>query len=347
MVKIAIDAMGGDYAPKSIVDGCLKAMREDADIYLFLVGDEAKVRECLSGQQYDEQRLEVVHASEVIGNDEHPAFAIKKKRDSSIVVGERLVREGKADAFVSAGSTGAVLVGGQVLVGRLRGVERPALGVLVPNVDGFSLLIDCGANADAKPSNLKQFAQMGSIYMKEYVGIKDPKVGLLNIGTEEAKGNNLIRETHPLLDGCPGIHYIGSVEARDLALGGADVIVADAFSGNIALKTFEGTAKAMLKLLKETFTKSLKTKLGAALVYPDLKAKLSVFDASNHGGAPLLGLKGLVLKAHGNSTEKEFAIAIAQASSFIRKDIIGKIGEEISESQQQTQGQQEAGQADD
>ena len=341
MIRIAIDAMGGDFAPAAIVGGCVKALSQEGDVFLYLVGDKEKILGCLKGQDYDGKRLEIVHASEVIGADEHPAFAIKKKRDSSIVVAQRLVREGKADAFVSAGSTGAVLVGGQILIGRIPGVERPALGPIVPNLQGGSLLIDCGANVDAKPSSLAQFAQMGSIYMKECMGVASPRVGILNIGTEESKGNNLVREAYPLLAALPDINFIGSVEARDLALGGADVIVTDAFAGNVGLKVFEGTAKALMSIMKETLTKNIKTKIGAALVYPDLKEKIAVFDASNHGGAPLLGLKGLVVKAHGNSKEKEFALAISEAADFMRKDIIGKIREAVGRDKQDTPARQE------
>jgi len=332
-VRIAVDAMGGDNAPAAVVQGCVDALAQDSGIYIFLTGDEQQIKALLSGKKYDESRLEIVHASEVITNDEHPAFAIKKKRDSSMVIAQRLVREGKADAFLSAGSTGAVLVGGQVLIGRIRGIQRPALAPLMPTLQGVSLLIDCGANVDAKPSNLVQFAQMGSIYMEYYVGIKNPRVAILNIGTEEAKGNDLVRQTYPLLKECSGINFIGSIEARDIPAGKADVIVCDAFAGNVALKMYEGSAIAIMSLLKKTLTKSLKTKIGAALIYKDLKSDLKEYDASAYGGAPLLGLKGLVVKAHGSAEAKEIRIAITQAANFVRKDITGKISAAVGSSQ--------------
>ncbi len=343
-VKIAVDAMGGDKAPGAVIQGCVDALAADKDIFIYLTGDEALLKRGLSGLSYDEDRLEIVPSTEVITNEEHPAFAIKKKRNSSIVIAQRLVREGKADAFVSAGSTGAILVGGQILIGRLKGVHRPALAPLMPTTKGITLLIDCGANMDAKPTNLVQFAQMGSIYMKDYVGIKNPTVGILNVGAEEAKGNELVRETFPLLKECQDINFIGSVEARDIPLGAADVVVTDAFAGNVALKMYEGSATAILTLLKNTLTSSLKTKIGAALIIKDLKSQLKAYDVSQYGGAPMLGLKGLVVKAHGSSDAKEIATAIGQAAAFIRKDIIGKISEAVSGEKERTEAH-EAGQA--
>ncbi|MBM6969951.1 phosphate acyltransferase PlsX [Mordavella massiliensis] len=229
ITKVALDAMGGDNAPAEIVKGAVDALSREKSLYLFLVGREDAVKSELSKYDYDKERLEIVPASEVIEMAEPPVNAIRRKKDSSIVVGMKLVREGKADAFVSAGSTGAVLVGGQVIVGRIKGVERPPLAPLFPTENGVSLLIDCGANVDARPSHLVQFAKMGSIYMEHVVGVKDPKVGIVNIGAEEEKGNTLVKETFPLLKAEKSIHFIGSVEARDIPRGTADVIVCEAF----------------------------------------------------------------------------------------------------------------------
>lgn len=236
LVRVAVDAMGGDNAPEAVVQGVVDALNASKEIEVLLVGDQKTVEKCLAGAQYDKERLQVIHASEVITNNEAPTVAIKKKKDSSIVVSQRLVREGKADAFVSAGSTGAVLVGSQVLIGRIRGIERPALAPLIPTTKGFSLLIDCGANVDAKPSNLVQFAKMGSIYMENIMGRKNPRVAIVNIGIEEEKGNALVKQTYPLLKECKDINFIGSIEAREIPNGYADVIVCEAFVGNVILK---------------------------------------------------------------------------------------------------------------
>ena len=273
--------------------------------------------------------IEVVHASEIIDMGDVPTVAIKDKKDSSLVVAMRLVREGKADALVSAGSTGAVLVGGQLVVGRLKGIKRPPLAPFIPTTKGFSLLIDCGANVDARPEHLVQFAQMGSIYYENVMGKKNPTVALLNIGTEEEKGNQLVKDTKPLMKECKNINYIGSVEARELVSGAADVIVCEAFVGNVVLKFFEGLALTLFGSLKKGLMSSTRTKLGALLVKPALKGLKNQFDTSSQGGAPLLGLKGLVVKAHGNSSSKEIEIALKQCISFKKQKINEKIKESI------------------
>lgn len=329
LVKVAVDAMGGDNAPDEIVKGTIEALNASDEIEVFLVGDEALVKPLLTKYQYDERRLTIVQASEVISNDESPAFAIKKKKDSSIVVGERLVREGKADAFVSAGCTGAVLVGGQVLVGRIKGIERPALAPLIPTLKGFSLLIDCGANVDARPSALVQFAQMGSIYMEHIMGKKNPTVAIVNIGAEEEKGNALVKETFPLLKECKTINFIGNIEARDIPNGNADVIVCEAFVGNVILKMYEGVSNTLMRKIKETMMGSLKTKIGGALIKKDLKEMMKQFDSSEHGGAPMLGLKGLVVKAHGSAKAKDIRQSILKCVVFEQQDIPEKISASI------------------
>ena len=298
LVRVAVDAMGGDYAPLEIVKGAVDAVNSRDDIKVFLVGREEAVRAELQKYQYDASRIEVVNAAEVIEMAEPPVQAIRSKKDSSIVVAMKMVKNGEADAFVGAGSTGAVLVGGQLIVGRIKGVERPPLAPLLPTEKGASLLIDCGANVDARPSHLVQFAKMGSIYMEHVVGISHPRVAIVNIGAEEEKGNALVKETFPLLKACDDINFIGSIEARDIPSGYADVIVCEAFAGNIILKLYEGVGSTLISMVKKGMMSSFRSKIGALLVKPALKKTLKQFDTSEHGGAPLLGLKGLVVKTH-------------------------------------------------
>lgn len=328
-VVIALDAMGGDYAPEQTVKGAVEAVNSSDEIRVILVGKQDMITKELEKYEYAKEDIEVVHASEIIDMGDVPTVAIKDKKDSSLVVAMRLVREGKADALVSAGSTGAVLVGGQLVVGRLKGIKRPPLAPFIPTTKGFSLLIDCGANVDARPEHLVQFAQMGSIYYENVMGKKNPTVALLNIGTEEEKGNQLVKDTKPLMKECKNINYIGSVEARELVSGAADVIVCEAFVGNVVLKFFEGLALTLFGSLKERLMSSTRTKLGALLVKPALKGLKNQFDTSSQGGAPLLGLKGLVVKAHGNSSSKEIEIALKQCISFKKQRINEKIKESI------------------
>ena len=330
MIKIAVDAMGGDNAPAEIVKGAVEAVNERNDVVVCLTGQEDVVRRELEKYTYNKEQIEIVNASQVIETGEPPVNAIRKKKDSSIVVGMNLVKSGEADGFVSAGSSGAVLVGGQVIVGRIKGVERPPLAPLIPTEKGVSLLIDCGANVDARPSHLVQFAQMGSIYMEHVVGIKNPRVAIVNIGAEEEKGNALVKETYPLLKECPGINFIGSIEAREIPRGGADVIICEAFVGNVILKLYEGVGGTLISMIKQGLMSSLRTKLGALLIKPALKTTLKSFDASQYGGAPLLGLKGLVVKTHGNSKANEVKNSIIQCISFKEQAINEKIRESLA-----------------
>lgn len=258
-------------------------------------------------------------------------MAIRKKKDSSIVVGLNMVKKQEADAFVSSGSTGAILVGGQVLVGRSKGVERPPLAPLIPTEKGVSLLIDCGANVDARPSHLVQFAKMGAIYMENVVGIKNPRVAIVNNGAEEEKGNALVKETFPLLKECEGINFIGSIEARDIPAGYADVVVCEAFVGNVILKLYEGLGATLLKMIKAGLMSTPRSKVGAVLIKPALKETMKAFDASEYGGAPLLGLKGLVVKTHGSAKAVEIKHAIFQCVQFKQEKINEKIAERINE----------------
>ncbi len=268
MIKVAVDAMGGDYAPTEIVKGAIEAVSKKEQVSVILVGQEDKIQKELGKYSYPEDRVSVVHASEVIETGEPPVMAIRKKKDSSIVVGMNLVKRQEADAFVSAGSSGAILVGGQIIVGRIRGVERPPLAPLIPTEKGVSLLIDCGANVDARPSHLVQFARMGSIYMEHVIGMKHPRVAIVNIGAEEEKGNALVKETFPLLKACTDINFIGSIEAREIPHGGADVIVSEAFVGNVILKLYEGVGATLLGMVKAGLMTSLRSKIGALLVKP-------------------------------------------------------------------------------
>jgi len=335
LVRVCVDANGGDNAPLEIVKGAVEAINECNKVKVILVGQEAAINAELSKYTYNKEQIEILNAEEVIDPNEPPVMAIRKKKDSSIVKGLELTRDKKCDAFVSAGSTGAVLVGGQVIVGRLKGVERPPLAPLIPSVNGVSLLIDCGANVDARSSHLVQFAKMGSVYMENIVGIKNPRVAIVNIGAEEEKGNALVKETYPLLKACPDINFIGSIEARDIPEGYADVIVCEAFTGNVILKMYEGVAAALVKVIKQGLMSSLKTKIGAVLIKKQLKTTLKGFSVEDYGGAPLLGLNGLVIKTHGSSKAIEIKNSVLQAVNFKEQDINGKFLEALTTADQE------------
>lgn len=325
VTKVALDAMGGDNAPGEIVKGAISAVAKEKNIFVYLVGKEDILKEELEKHHYTGEQIEIVNATEVIETAEAPVNAIRRKKDSSMVVGLKLVKEEKADAFVTAGSSGAVLVGGQVIVGRIKGVERAPFAPLMPTAKGVMLLLDSGANVDARPAHLVQFAKMGSIYMEHVMGVKNPRVGLVNIGAEEEKGNALVKETFPLMKELEDVNFIGSVEARDIPYGYADVAVCEAFVGNVVLKMFEGVGAVLLGKMKETFMSSLRTKIGALLIKPALKSTLKSFDVSEHGGAPLLGLNGLVVKTHGSAKEKEICNTILQCKTFKEQKITEKI----------------------
>lgn len=335
MIKIVVDAFGGDNAPKEIIKGAVQAVQMRDDIQVILTGKEDVMKEELKGYTFSKEQIRLVNTTEVIETAEPPVKAIRTKKDSSIVVGMKMVKDGEADAFVSAGSSGAVLAGGQLLVGRIKGVERPPLAPVIPTAKGVALLADCGANVDARPSQLVQFAIMGSIYMEHIMGVKNPKVGILNIGAEEEKGNALVKETFPLLKACKDINFVGSVEARDMVNGDVDVIVAEAFAGNVALKVMEGTSKVLVSQIKGSLMQSLTTKFGALLVKPALKNVVKRFDTSAYGGAPLLGLNGLVVKTHGSSTHKEICNSILQCVTFKEQKINEKIAECIQKKDEQ------------
>lgn len=330
MVNVAVDAMGGDNAPGEIVKGAVEAANADARVKIFLVGRKDVIEKELVQYTYNAEQVEIVHAEEVIETAEPPVMAIRRKKDSSIVKAMYMVKDGTCDAFVTAGSSGATLVGGQVIVGRIKGVERPPLAPLIPTENGVALLVDCGANVDARPSHLVQFAKMGSVYMENIMGIKNPRVGIVNIGAEEEKGNALVKETYPLLKNCPEINFTGSVEARDIPAGVADVIVCEAFVGNVILKLYEGVGATMLRKVKAGMMTSLRSKIGALLVKPALKKTLKAFDLQEYGGAPMLGLNGLVVKTHGSSKAVEIKNSVLQCVTFKEQKINDKIKEKIT-----------------
>ncbi len=323
--KVALDAMGGDNAPSEVVRGAVNATQKEKDIKIFLVGKKVQIEQELSKYSYNKEQIEIVDAAEVIETGEPPVMAVRRKKESSLVKAMYLVKDKTADAFVSAGSSGAILVGGQTIVGRIKGVERPPMAPLIPTAKGVSLLVDSGGNVDARPNFLVQWAKMGSIYMENIVGIKNPKVAIVNVGLEEEKGNALVKETYPLLKECRDINFIGSIEARNIPKGDADVIVCDAFVGNVILKLYEGTASTLIKKIKGAMMSDLKTKIGALLIKKSLKKELKSLDATEYGGAPLIGLNGLVVKVHGNATSKEIGNALIQCVKFKKQKINEKI----------------------
>lgn len=326
---IALDCMGGDNAPAEIIKGGVEALGKSESIHLVLLGREDVIKTELANYDADVKRYEIIDAPEIIETGEPPVKAVRTKKNSSIVKGMMMVRRGEADAFVSAGSTGAVLVGGQVLVGRIKGIERPPLAPLIPTKTGVSLLVDCGANVDARPSHLVQFAKMGSIYMENVMGVQNPRVAIVNIGAEEEKGNALVKETFPLLKECEGINFIGNIEARDIPKGEADVVVCEAFTGNVILKMYEGVGGVLISEITSALKSSLRTKIGALLIKPALKKTLKRFSTDEYGGAPMLGLNGLVVKTHGSSKAKEVCNSILQCETFKEQDINSKIRDNI------------------
>lgn len=332
-IIIAVDAMGGDHAPAEIIQGAVEAL-QDKQLKLLLVGQETLLHEHLKLYDYDINRLGVVNASEVIAAGEAPAAAIKKKKNSTIVVGLNLVKAGKAQAFVSAGNTGALLAGATHIVKRIKGIERPALATLLPYVDehasrtGYCFLIDSGANVDVKPGYLVQFAKMGSLYMDHILGITNPRVGLVNIGAEEEKGNAFSKAAYTYLAESD-INFVGNIEARDISAGAADVVVCDGFVGNIILKHSEGLAKALMTMVKDELMTSTRSKIGAFLAKSALTNLKKKLDYSEVGGAPFLGLRALVVKAHGSASAKDIKGAIWQCRNFINHDMASKIEEAI------------------
>ena len=310
------------------------AVEKFDDIEIVLTGDEKKINEIASNEGISMERIDVVHAPDVIEMSDHPTELMKTKKGSSMAVGLSMLAEGRGDAMISAGSTGAMLTGATLIVKRIKGVKRPALAPVMPNADGKFMLIDCGANADCRPEMLVQFAHMGSVYMKNVLGVENPRVGLANIGTEETKGDELRKATYELLKNEPNINFIGNFETRDIAEGGVDVLVADGFTGNIILKTYEGVATMLSGKFKGVFKKNIINKLGAAVMLKDLNEIKRSMDHNEYGGAPFLGVRKPVFKAHGSSKAITICNAIRLTREFVSSNVIGKIAEDISESGQ-------------
>lgn len=336
-MKIVVDAMGGDFAPKVNVDGAIDALREFGDMQIVLVGP-GKLIEKTIGEYADQaalakvrDRLSVADAPEVITTEEHPVMALRRKKQSTFVVGMDMVRRKEAEAFVSAGSTGALMAGAMFKIGRIKGIDRPALATLMPVPDRPMLMVDAGANVDCKPEWIAQFALMGSAYMSRVMGVREPQVGLLNIGVEEAKGNELSQQTYAIMKQ-PGqpFAFMGNVEARDALAGKCDVLATDGFAGNVLLKNTEGTISLLFKLLKGGLMGSVKGKVAALLAKDTFKSLKSSFDSTEIGGAPLLGVEGAVIKAHGNSNARAIFCAIRQAKQVIDGGVVDVIREEVS-----------------
>ncbi|WP_421384539.1 phosphate acyltransferase PlsX [Bacillus salacetis] len=325
-MKIAIDAMGGDNAPKEIVLGAKKAVDEFQDVEIILFGDEEKIKAEIG----EHERIEIVHTTEVILGTDEPVRAVRRKKNASMVLMAQAVADGKADACISAGNTGALMTSGLFIVGRIKGIERPALAPTLPTLDGSGfLMLDLGANVDAKPEHLLQYALMGSIYAEKVRGISKPRVGLLNIGTEEKKGNELTKAAFSLLQDAE-INFIGNVESRDLLEGAADVVVTDGFTGNMVLKTIEGTALSIFSMLKTTLTSSLKNKVAAGLIKSDLKELKNMLDYTEYGGAGLFGLNAPVIKAHGSSNANALFNAVRQARQMVSNSVSTTIREAVT-----------------
>lgn len=329
--KIVIDAMGGDYAPEAPVAGTLLALQKYPNLSVTLVGTREALDRELAGKEYDAARLNLVYATQVVENEEHsPVDAIKKKKDSSMVVGLNMIRHQEADGMISAGNTGALLSGATLIAGRIRGVFRPALTLALPTGQTPTLLLDVGANMDAKAQYLVQFAQMASIYYRSLYNVKEPRVALLNVGVEEGKGNQLAKETYDLLKTAPGINFTGNIEAREYFNNQAEIIVTEGFAGNILLKGSEGLAAYMFSSIKKSLMSSLRTKIGALLIMPALKGLKNSLDPRTVGGTPLLGVNGAVIKAHGNSRAEAFVSAVEQCLKFIDTGVNRTIEEELA-----------------
>ena len=328
-MKIIVDAFGGDNAPLEIIKGCAMAVEKFEDVEIILTGDEAKIKEVADHENISFERMEIVHAPDVIEMSDHPTELMKSKKNSSMAVGLRLLASDGGDAMISAGSTGAMLTGATLIVKRIKGVKRPALAPVMPNADGKFMLIDCGANADCRPEMLVQFAHMGSVYMKNVLGVENPRVGLANIGTEETKGDELRKATFELLKNEPNLNFIGNFETRGIADGGVDVVVADGFTGNIILKTYEGVASMLSGKFKSVFKKNLFNKLGAAVMLKDLNAIKKSMDHNEYGGAPIMGTAKPVFKAHGSAKAKTFKNAIRLTKDYVEADVISEISKAV------------------
>ncbi len=323
-MKIAVDIFGGDNSPSALIDGCVDAAKLYDDVEFVFTGDERIITDYMSEKGYGSSRISIIDAPETITCGEQPTVAIKRKKNSSLVKALELVASKEADAFVSAGSTGAVLAGATLIVRRIKGVKRPALAPVMPTVKGPVLLIDCGANVDCKPNYLQQFAVMGSAYMKKVCGIDAPRVGLINNGAEAEKGNELTKSAYKLLENTD-INFVGNCEARYTMTGDYDVLVCDGFVGNAVLKCTEGVARSVMSIMKQELMASPITKLGALISKSGFKRVKKRMDYTEYGGAPLLGINGCIIKAHGSSNAKAITSAIGQARSYCIGDVTAAI----------------------
>ena len=329
-MRIAIDGMGGDNAPQAVVNGVIQALNEFNDLEFYITGPEDVIKEQLKKENYTGDKITIIDAKEVISTNEHPVMAIRKKKDSSLCKALSLVKEKKCDAVLSAGSTGAFLAGCNFIVGRIKGVKRPALAPIMPGKKGPFMVVDAGANVDCKPEYLVQFAHMGREYYKGVLKAEDPTIGLVNIGVEEEKGNELTKNTYQLLKEEKGLNFVGNVEPRDVTSGDTHVLVCDGFTGNTILKMYEGTASTVLKIIKdEMLSSGITAKIGALLLKPVFNSIKKKFDYKEYGGAPFLGVDGICIKAHGSSDGKAFKNAIRQSKEFYDSKVLDKIKEEL------------------
>ena len=329
-MKIILDGMGGDNAPFSVVEGAVLASRETQH-HICIIGQEELIIPELKKYKYESEKPSVITATQVISNDDAPVRAVRSKKDSSIVKGINMVKNGEGDIFISAGSTGALLAGGLFILGRIQGIDRPALASVYPIVGGIpSLLVDAGANADCKPNNLLEFGIMGNIYMEKVIGRKDPKVGLVNIGAEAAKGSTLTKAAYDLLEQSH-LNFIGNVEAREVPKGACDVIVTDGFTGNVLLKLTEGLAWNILQVIKKKFTDGVKAKLGAALLIDKMTELKQEFDYSEYGGAPILGVRGPIVKMHGSSNSNAVKNTILKGIPYVCENVVDTIQNSVLE----------------
>ena len=327
-MRVLVDAMGGDNAPQAIVEGCLQALEVNKDFSITLIGERRKIEDQLIDKDYDKERLTIKHASEVITNNEVPTKAIKKKTDSSMVVGFNMLKNREGDVFVSAGSSGALLAGSVFILRRIRGISRPALGSIIPTKRGRIILLDSGLNSVIRPQNYLQFAYLGAAYMKSMFGVEDPRVGLVNVGTEEEKGTEAVKEANTLLRQST-LNYIGFIEGKDVFEGIADVVVTDGFTGNVMLKLIEGTATYFFREVKGVLLRNWKSRIGAAFLKKGFEDFKKSMDPDVNGGAPLLGVDGLVIKSHGSSNARTIKHVILKAVTLAESDFISDIKKEI------------------
>ncbi|MGI6114028.1 MAG: phosphate acyltransferase PlsX [Mahellales bacterium] len=326
-MRVIVDAMGGDHAPEEIIKGCIDSQR-DLGIHIILVGREDVIERELTRNGYTGNDISIIHASQVIEVTDQPVSAIKAKKDASMVVGLNLLRKGEGDAFISAGNTGALMAGALLRVGRIKGIDRPALAPTIPTEKGSLLLLDAGANTECRPNNLVQFGIMGSIYMDKVLGVPNPRIGLVNVGTEENKGNELVKKAYTGLSKT-SINFVGNIEARDIPKGIVDVVVCDGFVGNIILKFMEGVALTLFDMLKTELSSGFKSKIGALLCKKAFKSFKRRMDYTEYGGAPLLGINGPVIKAHGSSNAKAIQNAINLAHTCDKNGVLDLIKQEV------------------